>query len=68
MTQLVKCLLYKHEGLSSDPQHPSRKLSKALWAFAPSTEDPEMDGLAGQPACLALSALVQVRDTPNIDS
>lgn len=30
MTQWVKCLLLRHEGLSSDPQNPHKKIGAAM--------------------------------------
>lgn len=52
MTQWVKCLLYKHEDLSSDP--PSTHIKNQMWQHAPiipvlgmGSEDP--GGLPGQP-------------------
>ena len=36
MAQYVECLLHKHEGLSSDLQHPHMKTSIAVHACNPS--------------------------------
>lgn len=35
MTQLVKFWLYKHEGLTLDPQHPCRAWDSTLWPVTP---------------------------------
>lgn len=36
MAQYMECLLHKHAGLSSDPQHPHMKTSTAVHACNPS--------------------------------
>lgn len=45
--QSVKCLLYKHEDLSSSPQNPQKKSGDVAFAFNSSAKATEPSGSLG---------------------
>lgn len=44
MAQLVRCMWYKHEVISSDPQNPYEKLGVVMNAYNPNTGEMETEG------------------------
>lgn len=53
MTQCVKCLLYKHEALSFDPQHLCKKLGMVMGIYRTNPGESSTKGFL----CLLVSRL-----------